>query len=57
MRMTARSLCGSSPTSSAAARVPSCRVTSTLFAPLTTWLLVRMKPSGVKMKPDPLLRA
>ena len=24
------------------------------FAPLTTWLLVSTKPSGVTMKPEPL---
>ena len=35
---------------------PSARVTSILSALCTTWLLVRMKPSGVKMKPEPLPR-
>ena len=53
-RRTARSVSGSSPTSSAAKRAPPAAVTSIRLARATTWLLVRTKPSGVKMKPDPL---
>src|SRR6266568_2424302 len=54
MRTTARSVCGSSPTTAAATRRPSASDTSILLAPRMTWLLVNAKPSGVKMKPEPL---
>jgi hypothetical protein len=53
MRTTARSVCGSSPIRAPWNRRPPVRVTSMSAAPWTTWLLVRMKPSGVKRKPDP----
>ena len=53
MRRTARSVCGSLPTTLAVQRVPSISVTSIDDAPVTTWLFVRMKPSGVKRKPEP----
>jgi hypothetical protein len=53
-RTTARSVLGSSPTIWAPRRLPSLSVTSTRSAPFTTWLFVRMNPSGVKRKPDPV---
>jgi len=53
MRITAISVCGSSPTTSAGSRRPSVKTTSNRAAPCTTWLLVRMYPLVVKMKPDP----
>src|SRR6266545_3793530 len=54
MRITAKSVSGSVPTRCASGRRPSASVTSIRSAPCTTWLLVRIKPSGVMMKPDPL---
>ena len=54
MRTTATSVQASSPTTCAAAARPSVSVTSRPAAPCTTWLLVMMKPSGVKTKPEPL---
>src|SRR5919197_1730147 len=53
VRTTARSVSGSSPTSSASHARPSFKVTSRREAPWTTWLFVRTKPSGVKTKPEP----
>ena len=53
-RMSARSVCGSSPTRSASVVWPSLKLTSSLDAPPATWLLVRIRPSGVKMNPEPL---
>ena len=65
-RRTARSVCGSSPTRSATRSRPSGNVTPMRVARLaapkrpgreggaTTWLLVRMRPSGAKMNPDPV---
>ena len=54
IRMTARSLSGSSPMSEARYRRPSTSATSISRAPATTWQLVKMKPSGVAMNPEPL---
>ena len=53
-RMTARSVSGSSPTRWRRSLRPSSSVTVMRFAPLTTWLLVSTKPSGVSTKPEPL---
>ena len=54
MRMTARSVSGSSPMRSAGklAAVGE-RDVECSSAPWTTWLLVRMRPSGVKTNPEP----
>ena len=52
-RTTARSLCGSSPTGAATSSRPSWSRISIRSAGLTTWLLVRMYPSGVMMTPLP----
>ena len=49
---TARSVWGSSPATRAWNWDPSWRVTPMPFVPWTTWLFVRMNPSGVKMKPE-----
>ncbi len=53
-RSTARSVSGSSPTGQATTLRPSLSVAVIDTAPCTTWLLVRTKPSGVKITPDPL---
>ena len=50
----ARSLSGSSPTRLATNFSPSSNCTAIFSALWTTWLLVRMNPSGVKTKPEPL---
>src|SRR6266496_4721166 len=52
--MTARSVSGSSPVNCAGYSRPSGKFTVIEFAECTTWLLVRMNPSGVIMKPEPL---
>src|SRR5437762_2355936 len=52
-RMTARSVSGSSPTSSAATGRPSANATSIRVASCTTWLFVRTNPSGVNTNPEP----
>ena len=52
MRTTARSVSGSAPTRRASNCRPSARVAVTVAASATAWLVVRMKPSGVKMKPE-----
>ena len=52
MRTTARSVSGSAPTRCASNCRPSASVAVSVWASATTWLLVRMKPSGVKMKPE-----
>src|SRR2546427_7280100 len=54
MRMTARSVSGSSPTSVAGNIRPSANATSILSAACTTWLFVSRKPSGAMIKPEPL---
>src|SRR5262249_10764092 len=56
MRITARSVSGSSPIKRASKLRPSESVTPSLLAPCTTWLLVKIKPSGVNTKPEPLPR-
>jgi len=53
-RITARSVSGSSPTSSAATGRPSANATSIRVASCTTWLLVSTNPSGVNTNPEPL---
>ena len=55
-RTTARSVRGSVPTTSAAKVRPSGRLASSCRACSTTWLLVRMYPSGVITKPEPAPR-
>ena len=52
MRTTARSVSGSAPTRRASNWRPSARVAVSCSLSATTWLLVRTKPSGVKMKPE-----
>src|SRR5438094_760504 len=52
-RITATSVSGSSPTSSARSRRPSAKAASIRVASCTTWLFVRMKPSGVNTNPEP----
>ena len=56
IRITARSVSGSSPIKRASKLRPSESVTPSLVAPCTTWLLVKIKPSGVKTNPEPLPR-
>src|SRR5467141_912261 len=53
MRTTARSVSASWPTRSAAVDVPSDMTTASGPEPATTWLLVRIRPSGVKITPEP----
>ncbi len=53
-RITARSVSGSVPTTRAGSARASCSVTSSSRAPRTTWLFVRMNPSGAMTKPEPL---
>src|SRR6266851_748872 len=53
-RNSARSVSGSSPTSVAVKSPPSSRSTRIASDSCTTWLLVRMNPSGVKTNPEPL---
>ena len=55
--MTAVSVSGSVPTISAGAVVPSSketRISPPLAATSTTWLLVRIRPSAVRMMPEPV---
>jgi hypothetical protein len=54
IRNSAKSVSGSSPISWAL-KSPESGVDTVIFSPpWTTWLFVKMKPSGVKMNPDPL---
>ena len=53
-RITARSVCGSSPMRSASSSGRRAARPASLDAPPATWLLVRIRPSGVKMNPEPL---
>jgi hypothetical protein len=53
IRMTARSFAGSSPISDARIRRPSVVVIAMRDASCTTWLFVRISPSGVKINPEP----
>src|SRR5439155_9740866 len=53
IRMTARSVSVSCPTTSARLEWPSGMTTARGPASATTWLLVRMRPSGVKRTPEP----
>ena len=50
---TAMSVSGSAPTIDASRLVPSAKRTSTRDAFSTTWLLVRISPSGENTRPDP----
>ena len=52
-RTSARSVSGSSPTTRAVRVRPSAVVTATRAAPPTTWLLVRIRPSGETITPEP----
>src|SRR5256886_7350151 len=52
-RSTARSVSGSSPTSSARTRRPSGNAASSRVASWTTWLVVSTNPSGVNTNPEP----
>ena len=54
MRITAISVSGSWPTTSAPQSRPSERVTFTLELPSTTWLFVRISPSSANTNPEPL---
>ena len=51
--MSARSVFGSTPTTSASSLRPSRSVTVTESAPLTTWWLVTMSPEASTMNPEP----
>src|SRR6476469_9399019 len=51
--ITARSSVAVVPTKLAVAVVPSLNRTSRSVAPATTWLLVRMRPSAVRITPEP----
>ena len=51
--ITARSSVAVVPTTVADAVVPSLNRTSRVVAPSTTWLLVRIRPSAVRMTPEP----
>ena len=51
--ITARSSVAVVPTTVAVAVVPSLNRTSRSVAPATTWLLVRIRPSAVRMTPEP----
>lgn len=55
-RITARSVSGSSPTSTAPRRSPSGSEAVRRRLPATTWLLVSAKPSGVNTTPEPFPR-
>src|SRR5260370_42045530 len=53
MRMTARSVVGSSPTSCAVSLLPLLRATMSEDAPLTTWSLVTISPLLSIITPEP----
>src|SRR6266516_4288565 len=54
MRITARSVSGSSPISRPAYSRPSGKLTAICVASWTTWLLVKMNPSRAITNPEPL---
>ena len=54
MRITARSVSGSSPISRPGYSRPSGKLTVICVASCTTWLLVKMNPSGAITNPEPL---